>query len=199
MKKEKIMVTIIMNMSIIIALSIAVVVLMLISIRREKDIQKIVYVNTIAIDYSLYDVMMSNIKSREGLSLKAYEQGGKYYIGYGHQIRRTEQYLRDTSITIEYAEQLLQKDVSDIMLYVNDRYKLVGNKLIAVTMLAYNIGIGKLNNYIGDVLKAYIADGCDYNGEKLRRFWLSLCHYNNSVNKELKERREEEVGIFFAN
>ena len=102
-------------------------------------------------------------------------------------------------LTIEYAEQLLQKDVSDIMLYVNDRYKLVGNKLIAVTMLAYNIGIGKLNNYIGDVLEAYIADGCDYNGEKLRRFWLSLCHYNNSVNKELKERREEEVGIFFAN
>src|SRR5262249_47952695 len=77
------------------------------------------------------------IKDGEKLRLRAYNFGGRWYIGYGHLTKRPE-----APITTEKAEHLLPQDLKICENAVRDSVQpsITNNQFSALTALCYNIG-----------------------------------------------------------
>lgn len=59
------------------------------------------------------ELMEYRMKNYEGKSWTAYKDADGYSIGYGHKIKPGEEWLKTATITPEYAQELLRKDVAE--------------------------------------------------------------------------------------
>jgi len=168
---------------------------------KENTSQPLV-INQIVMDTTNYVLALSHIKYYETLRLLPYELNGKYYIGYGHQINHSNQYLMN-GISKEYAETLLNRKIQDLILYFADKYNIKEpNQLLALALLGYNIGIGAVNGILGEQLKK-LNNTVEYDPEVvlllLKRKWLSICHYQGKKHPQLQQRRVFEFELYVSN
>ena len=74
----------------------------------------------------------------------------QWTIGYGHQIKKDENF-DDMSLTMDEADKLLQEDIKrdyDELMYFCKDMKLSDNQIGALTSLYYNLGGTKFHNSI---------------------------------------------------
>lgn len=167
------------------------------NIAKNKDepfINKIT-INKITVDAVNYIMCIQHIKQYEKLSLTPYELDSKLYIGYGQQLNYTNMELK-SGITKEYAEKLLENTFNKLLLYNANRYQLEGKKLLAVSLLTYNIGIGKVIDEIGNELLILKEGYNEYYEEQLFRKWSNLCHFQGKKHPDLVKRRNFEINLF---
>jgi GH24 family phage-related lysozyme (muramidase) len=162
--------------------------------KEEPFINKIV-INKITVDAVNYIMCIQHIKQYERLSLTPYELDGKQYIGYGQQLDHTNKELL-SGITEEYAKKLLENNFNKLLLYNANKYHLEGKKLLAVSLLTYNVGIGKVYNEIGNELFLLKEGYNEYYEKKLFRKWLSICHFQGQKHPDLIKRRNFEINLF---
>jgi GH24 family phage-related lysozyme (muramidase) len=167
------------------------------NIAKDKDkpfINKIT-INKVTVDAVNYITCLEHIKKYEGLSLTPYRLDNKLYIGYGQQLDHTNKELL-SGITEEYAEKLLENNFNKLLLYNANKYHLEGKKLLAVSLLTYNVGIGKVYNEIGNELFLLKEGYNEYYEKKLFRKWLSICHFQGQKHPDLIKRRNFEINLF---
>lgn len=159
-------------------------------------------INRIVMDTTNYILALSHIRYYEKLQLLPYELNGKYYIGYGHQINHSNQYLMN-GISKEYAETLLHRKIQDLILYFADKYDITEpNQLLALSLLGYNIGIGAVNGILGEQLKK-MNNTVEYDPEVvllvIKHKWLSICHFEGKKHPQLQQRRVFEFELYVSN
>ena len=135
---------------------------------------------------TLYKLVIDHIKSYEGFRSKPYrDTDGSLTIGYGHHFRKGENYSK---IDSAFGEKLLIRDLNKCIQYVESTTDLRDNQSLAIGMLAYNCGTGKVNGYINRGLLNRIQD--------LPRY----CHYSYKgkwiKSKRLEERRKFELKVY---
>lgn len=147
--------------------------------KRKEVIEK--YSHIELIDSYIID----HIKEYEQFKSKPYKLGGFWLIGYGHLITKNEKF---TTITEEEATRLLMKDLLNnikinrvVVKYSNF------NQLLAISLLTYNVGVGKFQSY-------KLFDSINEN--KDCSIWLNYCYFNNKKHKKLLERRKFEYELF---
>ncbi len=94
---------------------------------------------------------LNNIANNEGFRDKAYRDKvatSTFNIGYGHQIKRGEEYLYDTTLTKEEAKILLRKDVRSFEKYVKQdiKKKLTQGQFDSLVDMYYQFGPGTYPN-----------------------------------------------------
>ena len=129
------------------------------------------------------------IKKYESFSPVAYNDVGKYSIGYGHQIREGESFGR---ITEEEAEKLLRKDVkkAEDAVLRNIHVQLTQGQFDALVSFVYNLGEGAL---VGRTITRRLNNR-DYQGasEEFSR-WI---YAGGEKLRGLEIRRSEEAQLF---
>ncbi|MCX8158873.1 MAG: lysozyme [Candidatus Pacearchaeota archaeon] len=130
------------------------------------------------------------IKRFEGFRERVYyDVGGKATIGYGHLIKKGENYER---VNEKEAERLLREDLKVVEGAINKyvKVKLKQEEYDALVSLVYNIGI---NNFKRSTLLQKLNKE-DYNGaaNEFNR-WKNV---NGKTIKGLENRREEERRLF---
>lgn len=134
------------------------------------------------------------IKKYEGFSSQAYKcPAGVWTVGWGHTGRDIN---KDTILTREEAELMLQKDVANlqeqILFLLDDKPSM--NELDALTSLVYNIGLGAFKK--SRLLKRI---NLKENGELIAKEWIEFNKVNGKVVKGLLRRRAEEICLYFTN
>lgn len=137
----------------------------------------------------IYNECVLHIKSCEGFRSNAYVSLNNRYIGYGHLIKKHETL---TNISEQEATKLLKADLNACIKVMHNYTKLKGNKLLAISLLSYNLGAGKVCKYIReqDILNNYSLT-------------LNYCKYKvNGIVKhseKLYKRRLFEYNLFWKN
>lgn len=124
-----------------------------------------------------YETCITKLKEWEGFT--AVPKNG--CIGYGHFIKKNESY---SYISKDSADRLLKLDFNKHMKFIKSNTNLQSNKLYAVSLLAYNIGVGRVLNHI----KRGLLDNYQ---ESLR-----YCYYRNKYIHKLYERRVWEYELY---
>jgi len=143
-------------------------------------------------------INIEEIKSSEGLELKAYKRKGDVWtIGYGSTYYKDNTRVKQGDvITKEQAEELLWYKVEKE--YLPQLKKLVkvplnDNQLSALLSLIYNIGSGNLKR--SNVL---ILINEDPNDEDIQIIWEnSYIRKNSAFEKGLRARRKREAELYF--
>lgn len=134
------------------------------------------------------------IKKYEGFSSQAYKcPAGVWTVGWGHTGRDIN---KDTILTREEAELMLQKDVANLqeqILFLLDD-KPTANELDALTSLVYNVGLGAFKK--SRLLKRI---NLKENGELIAKEWIEFNKAGGKIQKGLLRRRAEEVCLYFTN
>lgn len=159
---------------------------------EPKEIQ-IIKKEAPIIDYTNFELAMSHLKQQETLSLISYEMDGHTYIGYGQQIKNSP---KEKEITEAEAETMLKETFQNYLLFVNKRYDIYGNELLALSLLWYNVKPESIRN--SKLEQELQKNRSDWNKDVIRDSWLSLCNFQGKQHEKLKERREFEVKLFFA-
>jgi lysozyme len=102
------------------------------------------------INQPTYQEYLDWIGKLEGVRYKAKRDGidrdgnPLFSIGYGHQIKKDEEYLLNMTITEEQARQLFKKDIEEIAKDVDSvvRVPLNRNQKLALVSIRYNVGAG---------------------------------------------------------
>ena len=134
------------------------------------------------------------IKQREGFRAKAYKDGSKYAIGYGHQIKTTEASLKTAVVSLEWANTTLLKDIQPLENQLNKCSKPPKGQAMFDALLdfGFNCGGGALQNALNNWIKGDSSTLCEY--------LLKYKYYTNDsgqkvVSNELVSRREYEVNL----
>lgn len=153
-------------------------------------VEKTVYIDTSYI----YDEAIEHLKEYEGFRAKVYiDTDGSKTIGYGHHLRKNENW---SYVSEEKATDILKKDLDRRIDFVNENYEVNSYQALALGMLGFNLGTGRLSNYIK---KDKLLEGDNIN--KI----LNYCHYKTytsdgtcivKTSSSLKERRQFELHIF---
>jgi len=142
----------------------------------------------------LYNNVIKHLKKHEGFRDEIYlDNDGSPTIGYGHHILEGETF--STPITEYHATALLKKDLDKRVLEIEKATDLTGNKSLALGLLAYNMGVGKVKHYIDK-----------YNllcGDNINKI-LNYCHYKVNrggkqivlKSKSLEKRRQFELAVY---
>lgn len=149
-------------------------------IPKEYEINKIYEINLCQ-----FNECIDHLKYYEGYRETRYTSGKHLYIGYGHQITKGDTLFHLTKIE---AQRLLKIDFLKQVKLVYNNTCLTSNKLLAVSLLSYNIGWGKTLSYIKQGLLR------DYSK------CLAYCNYRIKgvikYSKRLKERRLFEYNLY---
>lgn len=145
---------------------------------------------TSMIEVSWLDSAIVHIKKYEGFRPTVYaDNDGSPTIGYGHHLRKGEQF---THITEAQGDSILRADFKRYCDYVERQYSLCDNEQIAVAMFTYNVGPTK---YDKSRLRRMIDSDQDVTKE-----WIKWRHAMIDGEKRelrrLKERREYELIIY---
>lgn len=126
--------------------------------------------------YSLYEVVVIELKRREGFSSSPYRDGDGWTIGYG-QHYKTKKELPYQVINEKQATVLLQNTLEKEFLYIQKRlpYLLV-HELWALVSLSYNIGLKRIREN-----QVFWNSLLMQDKEKLRYAWLT--DFSDSENK----------------
>ena len=141
------------------------------------------------------------IKKWEGLRLRSYKCSSNVYtIGYGHTGKDVQPNLE---VTVEQAEKLLEKDISEREQQLNtilDNHNINlnndDNMYSALLSLLFNIGYGNLNK--SPLLSTLKNNNFVGDKQEIEKLWLN---HNKSAGKELKgltNRRKEEIILFYS-
>lgn len=163
---------------------------------RDKTTKKAEPIEVV-IEKTNYDICIENIKGNESFVDTVYLcPAGYRTIGYGHQIKKGEQF---TKITKLQADSILEADFS---LSVKEAYRLTGftgNKNLALAHFFFAFGTSK---YQKSTLRSLLMQK-EPDRAKIEKEWLKWCNYKdtNGVWHEvpaLKKARQFEINLFFG-
>lgn len=139
---------------------------------------------------SVYLDAIEHLKSYEGFRSKIYyDVDGSRTIGYGHHLLRGENYQ---NISEELATEILDKDLTVRLEYIQDKYQVSGDTLLALGLFSFNCGTGTLAKAINH--------GILTEPTKL----LQYCHYRTydsegnakvHTSNKLLQRRKYELAL----
>lgn len=145
--------------------------------------------NNYSVKDTLYDYTINNIKSVEGLSLKAYScPANQLTIGYGHKILKGEKFVR---FDIDQATSLLRYDF-DKCYNLTDTL-LPYNKRLAIAHFIYCLGYG---NYMKSTFRQNILNN-EYIGNNLLRFVKYKKDGKFVSSKRLYDARIFELKLYY--
>ena len=148
-------------------------------------------------DMSLSDEGVELIKDFEGYRRFAYEDGGKWYIGYGTSCGRDEY---PDGVTPEEAEELLRGHAAEMEVKLNTFLKkydirLEQHQYDALMSLTYNLGTSWINPSYR--LCQYLMDGIDrYSEAEVVNCIATWCHSDRTPVHGLALRRLREAFLF---
>ncbi len=158
-------------------------------------IQATTYKHEDCTEYSyqdLVDTCYNHLKFHEGFRSRIYTDAlGYKYIGYGHHLKKGENYI---NITKKQAEVILESDFKLVMNKVKQLSPyLSGNKLLAITLFSYNTGTGF---YMKSRLKKVIESNQPIDNLITRYGYLYNSEGNLVISKRLLERRKFELWLY---
>ena len=163
----------------------AAIVTALIMIKRRKKK---------AVNYRSSENLLNKIQQFEGFRPLPYMDGGRYSIGYGHQIQPDEQYLMQ-GISTEQGRDLLSKDLAKYEAAVDTlvTVPINQNQFDSLVDFAYNMGIGALQ---GSTLLRLVNSNAP-TSDIVAEF-IKWNHANGTVVAGLTNRRAWEANNYTA-
>lgn len=134
--------------------------------------------------------LVEKLKSLEGFSSTPYKcPAGVLTIGYGHTFPHG-----NVELSRQEAEQLLRSDLHKVVDEVQKDFpNLHPHQTLAVSSLAFNIGMGKFRGY---KLHGIIARYDGSMRDALVREWSNICYAGGKRLKGLESRRQWELHLF---
>ena len=111
------------------------------------------------------------------------------YVGYGHQLQKGEHF--SSNMPEWQADSLLRAD----LMAQFDRFKCYGKDALLLSLLAYNVGAGRLIGY-GRHPKSKLLRKIEARDRNFYREYMSFCLYKGRVSKVLMKRRQVEYRKF---
>ena len=112
------------------------------------------------------------------------------YVGYGHQLQPGERFTAD--MTERQADSLLRADLWKCF----EHFKGYGKDALLLTLLAYNVGVGRLLGY-GKHPKSKLLRKIEAGDRNFYREYVSFCRYKGKVLSGLVKRRQVEFALFY--
>lgn len=112
------------------------------------------------------------------------------YVGYGHQLQPGEHL--SSNMTERQADSLLRADLWKCFEY----FKGYGKDALLLTLLAYNVGVGRLLGY-GKHPKSKLLRKIEAGDRNFYSEYVSFCRYKGKVLKGLVKRRQVEFALFY--
>lgn len=113
------------------------------------------------------------------------------YVGYGHQLQPGERFTAD--MTERQADSLLRADLWKCF----EHFKGYGKDALLLTLLAYNVGVGRLLGY-GKHPKSRLLRRIESGDRNFYREFVSFCQYKGKVLRGLVKRRKVEFVLFYV-
>ena len=112
------------------------------------------------------------------------------YVGYGHQLQPGERFTAD--MTERQADSLLRADLWKCF----EHFKGYGKDALLLTLLAYNVGVGRLLGY-GKHPKSRLLRKIEAGDRNIYREYVSFCQYKGKALNGLVKRRQVELALFY--
>ena len=149
-----------------------------------------------AASLTVSDDCIDLIRRYEGYSDTAYESGGKWYIGYGTQIKED---AYPDGITDEQAEELLRGELRSTEDWITKYANLSGVSLTqgqfdALVDFTYTLGSSWING--NSLLRKLAFGGAELSRRETARAFGVWCHAGGVVLDSLAERRLEEAALY---
>ncbi|QUB50441.1 glycoside hydrolase family protein [Prevotella nigrescens] len=112
------------------------------------------------------------------------------YVGYGHQLQPGEHL--SSNMTERQADSLLRADLWKCF----EHFKDYGKDALLLSLLAYNVGVGRLLGY-GKHSKSRLLRKIEAGNRNIYREYVSFCRYKGKVLKGLEKRRKVEFALFY--
>ena len=112
------------------------------------------------------------------------------YVGYGHQLQPGEHL--SSNMTERQADSLLRADLWKCFEY----FKGYGKDALLLTLLAYNVGVGRLLGY-GKHPKSKLLRKIEAGDRNFYSEYVSFCRYKGKVLRGLVKRRKVEFVLFY--
>ena len=112
------------------------------------------------------------------------------YVGYGHQLQKGERF--SSNMPEWQADSLLRADLMEQF----DRFKCYGKDALLLSLLAYNVGAGRILGY-GKQPKSQLLRKIESEDRNYIQEYLSFCHYNGKILRGLVKRRRAEFALFY--
>ncbi|WP_077195326.1 glycoside hydrolase family protein [Prevotella ihumii] len=112
------------------------------------------------------------------------------YVGYGHQLQPGECFT--ANMTERQADSLLRADLWKCF----EHFKGYGKDALLLTLLAYNVGVGRLLGY-GKHQKSKLLRKIEAGDRNFYWEYVSFCQAKGKVLSELVKRRQVEFALFY--
>ena len=112
------------------------------------------------------------------------------YVGYGHQLQKGEHF--SSNMPEWQADSLLRAD----LMAQFDRFKCYGKDALLLSLLAYNVGAGRILGY-GKHPKSRLLRKIEAGDRNFYREYVSFCRYKGKVLSGLVKRRKVEFALFY--
>ena len=113
------------------------------------------------------------------------------YVGYGHQLQKGEHF--SSNMPEWQADSLLHAD----LMAQFDRFKCYGKDALLLSLLAYNVGAGRILGY-GKHPKSQLLRKIEAGNRNNIQEYLSFCHYKGKILRGLVKRRRAEFALFYV-
>ena len=111
------------------------------------------------------------------------------YVGYGHQLQPGEHFT--ANMTERQADFLLRADLWKCF----EHFKGYGKDALLLTLLAYNVGVGRLIGYDRHP-KSQLLRKIEAGDRNIYHEYVSFCRYKGKVLRGLVKRRQVEYMLF---
>ena len=112
------------------------------------------------------------------------------YVGYGHRLQPGEHF--SSNMTERQADSLLRANLWKCF----EHFKGCGKDALLLTLLAYNVGVGRLLGY-GKHPKSRLLRKIEAGNRNFYQEYVSFCRYKGKVLKGLVKRRQVEFAMFY--
>ena len=113
------------------------------------------------------------------------------YVGYGHQLQPSEHFTAD--MTERQADSLLRADLWKCF----EHFKSYGKDALLLTVLAYNVGVGRLFGY-GRHSKSRLISEIEAGDRNFYKEFVVFCRYKGKVLQGLVKRRKWNIFYFYV-
>lgn len=137
-------------------------------------------------DLSPFERVVVVVKYFEGLHRKDCYP----YVGYGHRLQPHEHF--SPNMSERQADSLLRADLWKCF----EHFKGYGKDALLLTLLAYNVGVGRLLGY-GNHPKSRLIRKIELGDRNYYREFVSFCRYKGKVLRGLVKRRKVEFALFY--
>lgn len=122
--------------------------------------------------------------------VKYFDRKHYLYVGYGHQLQPGEHFT--ANMTERQADSLLRADLWKCFKH----FKGYGKDALLLTLLAYNVGMGRLLGY-GKHPKSRLLRKIEAGDRNFYREYVSFCRYKGKVLRGLVRRRQMKFLLFY--